>query len=64
VPGFYFTVGGTPQAAFDAAKAGGPAVAGHHSAQFRIDPEPSIRLGIQAMTVAALDLLKPASDTD
>jgi hippurate hydrolase len=64
VPGFYFTVGGTPQAAFDAAKAGGPAVAGHHSAQFRIDPEPSIRLGIQAMTVAALDLLNPASDTD
>ncbi|MFZ1390078.1 MAG: amidohydrolase [Dokdonella sp.] len=61
VAGFYFNVGGTPQAAFDAARAGGPAVAGHHSARFKIDPEPSIRLGIEAMTVAALDLLKPAS---
>ena len=28
VPGFYFNVGGTPQAAFDAAKAGGPPVSG------------------------------------
>ena len=64
VPGFYFNVGGTPQAAFDAAKAGGPPVAGHHSAMFRIDPEPSIRLGIEAMTVAALDLLKPAANAD
>lgn len=64
VPGFYFNVGGTPQAAIDAAQAGGPPVAGHHSAQFRIDPEPSIRLGVEAMTVAALDLLKPTSNTD
>lgn len=64
VPGFYFNVGGTPQAAFDAAKAGGLPVAGHHSAMFRIDPEPSIRLGIEAMTVAALDLLKPAANAD
>jgi hippurate hydrolase len=64
VPGFYFNVGGTPQAAFDAAREGGPAVAGHHSAQFRIDPEPAIRLGVEAMTVAALDLLNPASGKD
>ena len=59
VPGFYFNVGGTPQAAFDAAKAGGPPVAGHHSPLFKIDPEPSVRLGTEAMTVAVLDLLKP-----
>ena len=61
VPGFYFNVGGTPQAAFDAAKAGGPPVAGHHSPLFKIDPEPSVRLGTEAMTVAVLDLLKPGA---
>jgi hippurate hydrolase len=32
-------------------------VAGHHSPLFKIDPEPSVRLGIEAMTAAALDLL-------
>lgn len=64
VAGFYFNVGGTPQAAFDAAKAGGPPVAGHHSAKFKIDPEPSVRLGVEAMTSAALELLKPAGQGD
>jgi hippurate hydrolase len=59
VPGFYFQVGGTPQAAFDAARSGGPPVPSHHSPLFRIDPEPSIRLGTEAMTVAVLDLLRP-----
>lgn len=59
VPGYYFAVGGTPQAAFDAAKAGGPAVASHHSALFKIDPEATIVTGASAMTAAALDLLKP-----
>src|SRR5688572_32939475 len=57
VPGFYFNVGGTPQAAIDAAKAGGPPVPGHHSPLFKIDPEPSVTLGTQAMTVAVLELL-------
>lgn len=57
VPGFYFVVGGTPQAAFDAEKAGGPAVAGHHSPLFKIAPEPSIKAGVEAMTVITLDLL-------
>ena len=32
-------------------------VAGHHSPLFKIDPEPSVRLGIEAMTAAVLDLL-------
>jgi hippurate hydrolase len=59
VPGFYFQVGGTPQTAFDSARAGGPPVPSHHSPLFKIDPEPSIRLGTEAMTVAVLDLLKP-----
>jgi len=64
VKGYYFNVGGTPQAAFDAARAGGPQVPSHHSPEFRIDPEPSIRTGAEAMTVAMLELLgkgRPAS---
>lgn len=56
VPGFYFAVGGTPQAAFDAEKAGGPAVAGHHSGLFKVDPKPSIVTGATAMTVAVMEL--------
>lgn len=59
VPGFHFNVGGTPQQAFDAAKAGGLPVPVHHSPLFKVDPEPSVRLGTEAMTVAVLDLLKP-----
>lgn len=59
VPGYYFRVGGTPQAAFDAARAGGPPVPGHHSPLFKIDPEPAITLGTEAMVVATLDLLGP-----
>ena len=57
IPSFYFAVGGTPQAAFDAEKAGGPAVAGHHSGLFKIDPKPSIVTGATAMTVAVMELL-------
>ncbi|MFT3996594.1 MAG: amidohydrolase [Asticcacaulis sp.] len=59
VPGYYFAVGGTPQAAFDAAAAGGPAVSSHHSPLFKIEPEAAIVTGATAMTAAALDLLKP-----
>ena len=59
VPGYYFSVGGTPQAAFDAAEAGGPAVPSHHSPLFKIAPEPAITLGTEAMVMATLELLKP-----
>jgi len=57
VPGFYFAVGGTPQAAFDAAKAGGPAVAGHHSGLFKVDGRAAVITGATAMTVAVMELL-------
>ena len=57
VPGFYFAVGGTPQAAFDAAKAGGPAVAGHHSGLFKVDGRSAVITGATAMTVAVMELL-------
>jgi amidohydrolase len=61
VKGYYFAVGGTPQAAFDAEKAGGPPVPSHHSPLFKIDPEPSVRVGAEAMTLAVLDLLRPGA---
>ena len=61
VPGYYFAVGGTPQAVLDAAENGGPPVPSHHSPLFKIDPEPAVRLGTEAMTVAVLDLLKPSA---
>ncbi|TNE63844.1 MAG: amidohydrolase [Alphaproteobacteria bacterium] len=57
VPGFYFLVGGTPSEDIMAEKAGGPKVAGHHSPLFKIAPEPSIKLGVEAMTTAAMELL-------
>jgi amidohydrolase len=57
VPGFYFAVGGTPQAAFDAEKAGGPAVAGHHSGLFKVDGRAAVVTGATAMTVAVMELL-------
>jgi len=59
VAGYYFDVGGTPLAAFDAAKAGGPPVPSHHSPLFKIAPEPAITLGTEAMVMATLELLKP-----
>ncbi len=58
VPGAYFWVGGTPQAEIDAAEAGGPPVASHHSPFFRVQAEPAVKTGAEAMAAAALDLLK------
>ena len=50
VKGVYFTVGGTPKDELDTA-------AGHHSPFFRIEPEPSVKIGVEAMTVGAMTLL-------
>ena len=57
VPGAYFSIGGTSQADLDAEKAGGPPVPSHHSPLFKIEPEPSVTMGAEAMTVAVLELL-------
>ncbi|MBV7264969.1 amidohydrolase [Erythrobacter ani] len=56
VPGYYFAVGGTPQAAFDAEANGGPAVPSHHSPLFKIAPKESVTLGTRAMIAAVMDL--------
>jgi hippurate hydrolase len=57
VPGCYFRVGGTAQAAIDEQKAGGARIPSHHSPRFAIEPEPAITAGVQAMTIAVLELL-------
>ncbi len=49
VKGVYFAVGGTP--AIDIPKS-----ASHHSPFFKIQPEPSVTLGVEAMTIAAMEL--------
>jgi hippurate hydrolase len=56
VKGVYWNIGGTPKAAFDAEKAGGPPVAGHHSPLFKVDGEAAVKLGAASMTAAVLEL--------
>jgi hippurate hydrolase len=56
VPGYYFAVGGTTPERIAAAKAGGPAIAGHHSPLFQVAPRESITLGARAMVAAVLEL--------
>jgi len=50
VKGVYFNIGGTPREELATA-------ASHHSPLFKISPEPVITTGVEAMTVAALELL-------
>lgn len=57
VPGTYFGVGGTLQSEIDAEAAGGARVPSHHSPLFRIEPRPAVTSGVQATTVAVLELL-------
>jgi hippurate hydrolase len=52
IPSVYFEVGGTPPERLAAGD-----WADHHSPLFQIDPEASIKAGVEAMTLAALELL-------
>ncbi len=58
IPSVYYSVGGTPKAAFDAEKAGGNPVPSHHSPLFKISAEPAIVTGVETAVIALLDLLK------
>ena len=57
IPSVYFSVGGTPAEDFEQAKAGGPAVASHHSPLFKISAEPSVKAGVEASVLALMDLM-------
>ena len=52
-----FWVGGVPQAQWDAAKNGGPAIPSLHNSGWAPDPGPTIATGVEAMTAAATDLM-------
>lgn len=57
IPSTYFAVGGTPPKAFEEEAAGGEPVPSHHSPLFKIDPEPSVTLGVEATVTALLELM-------
>ncbi|MDJ0698334.1 MAG: amidohydrolase [Woeseiaceae bacterium] len=58
IPGFYWAIGGTPRETLAAEAAGGPAVAGQHSALFRIEPKPTIVTGVESTVLALMELLR------
>jgi amidohydrolase len=49
VKGVYFSVGGTPESEVDSAPS-------HHSPFFKVEPEPSIKSGIEATVISAMTL--------
>ncbi len=57
IPSVYFAVGGTPEADFEAAEAGGPPVPSHHSPLFKITPEPAVTSGVEATVLALMELM-------
>ena len=58
IPSVYFAVGGTSPADFEREAAGGPRVASHHSPLFKIEPEPSVELGVKASVTGLIELLQ------
>ena len=59
IPSLYFAVGGTPAEAFEAAANGGAPIPSHHSPLFKIEPEGSVTLGVEASVTALLDVMAP-----
>ena len=59
VPSLYFSVGGYDPAAIAAAAEKGQSVPGNHSPYFAPTPEPTIRTGVEAMTLAVLNVMAP-----
>jgi hippurate hydrolase len=54
----YWSMGGTPQEAFDIEAAGGEPVPSHHSPLFKISPEPSVTKGVESTVVALKALMQ------
>lgn len=57
IPSLYFAVGGTPAADFARERVGGEPVPSHHSPLFKIEPNASVTLGVEASVTALLALL-------
>jgi amidohydrolase len=59
VPSLYFGIGVYSPERVAAAKAGGPPLPSNHSPYYAPVPEPSIRTGVEAMTLAVMNVLQP-----
>ncbi|MBN1240095.1 MAG: amidohydrolase [Gammaproteobacteria bacterium] len=57
IPSVFWRVGGTPAADIERAANGGPPIPSHHSPLFRIEPEPSVRVGVESTVAALLELM-------
>jgi hippurate hydrolase len=57
VPSLFFGIGGTDPAVIAAAKAGGKPVPVNHSPFFAPLPEPAIKTGVEAMSLALMNIL-------
>jgi hippurate hydrolase len=57
IPSLYFAVGGTPPEDFAIEQSGGDPVPSHHSPLFKIEPDASVTMGVEASVAALLDLL-------
>ena len=57
IPSLYFAVGGTPAADFEREAAGGAPVPSHHSPLFKVEPEGSVTMGVEASVTALRGLL-------
>ena len=60
VPSFFFGIGVYAPERVAAANAGGLALPGNHSPEFAPVPEPTIRTGVEAMSLAVMNVLQPA----
>ena len=59
IASWYCAVGGTPESAFKAAANGGAPIPSHHSPLFKIEPEGSVTLGVEASVSALLNVMAP-----
>ena len=59
VPSVFFNIGALVPTKVAAARAGGPAVPVNHSPLFAPVPEPTIRTGVEAMTLAVMNVMPP-----
>ncbi|HEY2359098.1 MAG TPA: amidohydrolase [Phenylobacterium sp.] len=58
VPSLFWSIGGLDPAVIADAKAKGVPVPANHTPQFAPTPEPTIRFGVEAMTLAVLNILQ------
>ena len=57
IPSLYFAVGGTPPQDFVTEQSGGAPVPSHHSPLFKVEPDASVTLGVEASVSALLELM-------